>query len=162
MDQDDSHAQTKPVSDYQTMLGKALIIPSLKSSDIFSVIAEMIDAMTERGLIADDKCDEVKQAVVRREMCASTVMTDCIALPHGRTDAVEDLICAIGVHKEGFDADADDEQPTHIVTLLVVPPSSDTRYIQFLAQISRVLIAEDKRQAMIEADSVEAILQILG
>ncbi|MCI6589966.1 MAG: PTS sugar transporter subunit IIA, partial [Lentisphaeraceae bacterium] len=68
---------------YDTMLEKAVVVTSLRSEDIFGVIAELMDALVASGALPEAKKDEAKQAIVRREMSASTVMTDEIALPHG-------------------------------------------------------------------------------
>lgn len=146
---------------YAEMIERAVVINSLKSEDIFSAIAELTDALVAAGALPEEKRDEAKQAIVRREMSASTVMTDEIALPHGRTDVVDELICAIGLHKEGFSADAPDGQPTRVVILMLVPPAAGSGYTTFLGTVSRTLMDDDKRAAMIAANDRESVLAIL-
>ncbi len=146
---------------YDTMLEKAVVVPSLRSEDIFGVIAELTDALVAAGAVPADKRDEVNQAVVRREMSASTVMTDEIALPHGRTEVIEDLVCAVGIHKDGFAAEAPDGLPTKVVILMLVPPSAGSGYITFLGSISRVLMDAQKRSAIIEATDRDQVLALL-
>ncbi len=146
---------------YDTMLEKAVVVPSLRSEDIFGVIAELTDALVAAGAVPADKRDEVNQAVVRREMSASTVMTDEIALPHGRTEVIEDLVCAVGIHKDGFAAEAPDGLPTKVVILMLVPPSAGSGYITFLGSISRVLMDAEKRSAIIEATDRDQVLALL-
>ena len=146
---------------YDTMLEKAVVVTSLRSEDIFGVIAELMDALVAAGALPEAKKDEAKQAIVRREMSASTVMTDEIALPHGRTDVVEELVCAIGVHKEGFAADAPDGEPTKVVILMLVPPSAGSGYMVFLGSISRKLMDPTTREAIISAPDRAAVLAAL-
>lgn len=146
---------------YDTMLEKAVVVSPLKSSDIFGVIAEMLDAMVAAGVLDAGKRDEAQQAVVRREMSASTTMTDEIALPHGRTDVVDELVCAIGLHRDGFDADAPDGGLTRVVVLMLVPPSAGAGYTTFLANLSRTLMEDDKRDALIDASDRDGVLAIL-
>ena len=146
---------------YDTMLDKAVVVTSLRSEDIFGVIAELMDALVANGALPEAKKDEAKQAIVRREMSASTVMTDEIALPHGRTDVVEELVCAIGVHKEGFAADAPDGEPTKVVILMLVPPSAGSGYMVFLGSISRKLMDPTTREAIISAPDRAAVLAAL-
>ena len=146
---------------YDTMLEKAVVVTSLRSEDIFGVIAELMDALVAAGALSEAKKDEAKQAIVRREMSASTVMTDEIALPHGRTDVVEELVCAIGVHKEGFAADAPDGEPTKVVILMLVPPSAGSGYMVFLGSISRKLMDPTTREAIISAPDRAAVLAAL-
>ena len=146
---------------YDTMLEKAVVVTSLRSEDIFGVIAELMDALVANGALPEAKKDEAKQAIVRREMSASTVMTDEIALPHGRTDVVDELVCAIGVHKEGFAADAPDGEPTKVVILMLVPPSAGSGYMVFLGSISRKLMDPTTREAIISATDRTAVLAAL-
>ena len=146
---------------YDTMLDKAVVVTSLRSEDIFGVIAELMDALVAAGALPEAKKDEAKQAIVRREMSASTVMTDEIALPHGRTDVVEELVCAIGVHKEGFAADAPDGEPTKVVILMLVPPSAGSGYMVFLGSISRKLMDPTTRETIISATDRDAVLAAL-
>lgn len=148
-------------STYDTMLDKAVVVNSLKSEDIFGVIAELVDALVANGQLDASKREEAKQAVVRREMSASTVMTDEIALPHGRTEVVENLVCAIGIHKDGFAADAPDGLPTRVVILMLVPPAAGSGYIAFLGNVSRALMDEGKRNQMIESGTREGVLAVL-
>lgn len=146
---------------YDTMLEKAVVVTSLRSEDIFGVIAELMDALVANGALPEAKKDEAKQAIVRREMSASTVMTDEIALPHGRTDVVDELVCAIGVHKEGFAADAPDGEPTKVVILMLVPPAAGSGYMVFLGSISRKLMDPTTREAIISATDRTAVLAAL-
>lgn len=146
---------------YDMMLDKAVVVKPLKSSDIFGVIAEMLDALVASGSLPADRRDEAQQAVVRREMSASTTMTDEIALPHGRTDTVDELVCAIGLHQEGFDADAPDGGLTRVVVLMLVPPSAGAGYTTFLANLSRTLMDSDKREALVASADRDAVLAVL-
>lgn len=149
------------MSTYAELLNRAIVVNSLKSEDMFGAIAELTDALVAEGLLPEDKRDEAKQAIVRREMSASTVMTDEIALPHGRTDVVSELVCAIGLHKEGFAADAPDGMPTRVVILMLVPAVAGAGYITFLGTVSRKLMDEDVRAAMIAATDRDGVLNAL-
>ncbi len=146
---------------YDTMLEKAVVLPSLKSEDIFGAIGEMTDALVQNGRLDETLRDAAKQAIVRREMSASTVMTDEIALPHGRTDVVNELTCCIGLSRDGFAADAPDGQLTRVVILLLVPPSAGAGYTTFLATVCRTLMDAEKRAAIIAATDREGVLSIL-
>jgi PTS system nitrogen regulatory IIA component len=67
---------------------------------------------------------------MKRELSASTAMPDGIALPHGRTDTVSDIVCMIGIHPRGVvDFGAPDNAPTHIFVLLLVPATVGCNHI---------------------------------
>ncbi len=143
---------------YNTMLEDAVVVSDLKATDMFGAIAELTDALVENGKLSTESREAAQQAVVRREMSATTVMTDEIALPHGRTDAVDTLICAVGVSKQGFNGEAPDEKLTRIVVMLLIPPNSGVGYIQFLANLSRVLMEPRNRETIVSAPTREAVL----
>lgn len=143
---------------YKTMLEDAVVVNELKATDMFGVIAELVDALVDQGRLPEEKRDAAKQAVVRREMSASTVMNDEIALPHGRSDVVDNLLCAIGISKGGFESDAPDGCPTKIVVMLLIPPSSGVGYIQFLANLSRILMEPRNREIIITAKTRDDVL----
>lgn len=146
---------------YDTMLDKATVVASLRSEDIFGVIAELMDALVAAGALPEAQKDEAKQAIVRREMSASTVLTDGIALPHGRTDVVSELVCAVGVHKDGFAADAPDGLPTQVVILMLVPPSAGSGYMVFLGNVSQKLMDPATKAALLAAEGREQVLAAL-
>lgn len=146
---------------YEKMLSRAVVVNPLKSSDIFGVIAELIDGLVQKGLLHETQRDAAQQAVVRREMSASTVMTDEIALPHGRVDVVQDLLCAVGIHPDGFVGEAMDGNPTRVVVMMLIPPSAGCGYIQFLANLSSVLMQPDKRAELMGAKSCKEMVKIL-
>ncbi len=148
------------MKNYEAMLDHAVVVNHLKSEDIFGVIAELVDALVVAGALQEAHRDEAKQAIVRREMSASTVMTDEIALPHGRTEVVEELVCAIGIHKDGFASDAPDGQPTRVVILMLVPPSAGSGYTVFLGNVSRTLMDDDKREAIVNAPDRDGVLAV--
>jgi PTS system nitrogen regulatory IIA component len=111
-----------------------------------------------QGLLAAAHKDEAITAVMKREMSASTAMPDGIALPHGRTDCVADIVCMIGIHPAGVDFGAPDNQPTHIFVLLLVPATVGCNHIHFLANLSRRLLEQSVRQELLSATSREQVL----
>ena len=74
------------------------IVMELTATNKEGVIAELIDVLDRNKRISDrGKCFS---AVMERENTVSTCLPGGLALPHGRTDGVNDLVCAIGIKRD--------------------------------------------------------------
>ena len=141
------------------VLSKESIVARLKAETKPAVIEELVDAIAWTGKIKNR--DAALQAVLNREDKMSTGMQNGIAIPHGKTDAVEELLIAIAIKPDGVDFDAMDGQPCNIFIMTLSPENRVGPHIQFLAEISKVLGNETLREKLINATSAEEILKIL-
>ena len=112
------------------------------------MLQELLDALTAQGVLRDPAA--AAQAVLDREEQLSTGMEAGLAIPHGRTDAVDELVCAIGVSRKGIDFGSVDGEPTRIFVLVLTPESGADPYLQFVASIMGVL-DEAGRQRVLAA-----------
>ncbi|MBP5786749.1 MAG: PTS sugar transporter subunit IIA, partial [Kiritimatiellae bacterium] len=98
---------------------------------------------------------------LERERRMSTGMQNGIAIPHGKTDAVDCLIAAMGVKREGVDFGALDGEPSTIFVMTVSPDSRTGPHIQFLAEISRPLNDPAVREKILAATTPDEILRLV-
>jgi PTS system nitrogen regulatory IIA component len=141
------------------ILTKDAILPDLKADTKKGVIEEIIGLMVESGKFTGKTA--AVQAVLAREEKMSTGMQNGIAIPHGKTDAVNQLVSAIGIHRAGVDFGSMDGKPSHIFVLTLSPENRAGPHIQFLAEISRALSRPDLREKLLTASSPDAILSLL-
>jgi PTS system fructose-specific IIC component/PTS system nitrogen regulatory IIA component len=76
--------------------------------------------------------------VMEREALMSTGIRHGIAVPHGKCDAFESMVGAIGISRSGIDYDAFDGCPVHIAFLIISPrrnPETHLRTLKLLAEI---------------------------
>lgn len=132
---------------------------SLKGETKEAIIAEMVDLLVASGHVLDR--DAVFKAVLERERRMSTGMQNGIAIPHGKTDAVDTLVAAMGVKREGVDFGALDGEPSTIFVMTVSPDSRTGPHIQFLAEISRPLNDPAVREKILAATTREEILRLV-
>lgn len=109
------------------------IIPRLKAFTKDEVINELLAKLKNTSHITD--CKAVHRAVWLRERDMSTGMTNGIALPHGHSDAVDDLMCVVGLSPEGVDFDSLDKKPARIFILSVSPEHKPTPHTEFMSNI---------------------------
>jgi fructose-specific phosphotransferase system IIA component len=117
------------------------------------VITELVDLVASTGGLSDR--DAALQAVFEREKTMSTGMEHGVALPHGKTAAVNDIQVAVGVKKEGIDFDSMDGQPSRLFILVLSPEKHSGPHIQFLAAISAVLNTEIVREEVLNSETRE-------
>lgn len=141
------------------ILTKDSILPELKADTKKGVIEEMIDAMVAAGKFTGRM--EAVQAVLAREEKMSTGMQNGIAIPHGKTDAVDQLVAAIGIHRAGVDFAAMDGKPSHIFIITLSPENRAGPHIQFLAEISKVLSHPELRRKIMDTSSPGELLSLL-
>ena len=147
------------MANFDEVILKCLVCLNMTESDGHSVVLTLIEKAVVQGLLPAVHKDEAIKAVMKREMSASTAMPDGIALPHGRTDCVTDIVCMLGLHPGGVDFGAPDNQPTRIFVLLLVPSAVGCNHIHFLANLSRRLMEQSVRNALLSASTREQVLQ---
>jgi fructose-specific phosphotransferase system IIA component len=150
------HKEKNPrLSDF---MHKDLLLLDMKGETKEAIIDELLAFVAATGRLTD--IDEVRRAVLARESQMSTGMENGIAIPHGRTDCVKELVCVVGIKREGVDFDALDEKPSQIFILTLTPKNAGSSHVQFMAMISRVL-NESCRAAMLEAKTCDEVWDIM-
>lgn len=141
------------------VLTKDSILPDLKADTKRGVIEEIVGFLSASGKFTGEPA--AIQAVLTREEKMSTGMQNGIAIPHGKTDAVNQLIAAVAISHAGVDFDAMDGNPCHIFILTLSPENRVGPHIQFLAEISKMLGRPELREKLLAADTAEEILNLL-
>lgn len=132
----------------------------LTGTDKDAVITELVDILAENGLLQNKQA--ALDAVLARERTRSTGIGSGIAIPHGKTGAVRELVMALGIAQQGVDFDSVDKKPVFIVILLVSPLDQTGPHIQALARISRLMLDNDFKDALEKAPSAQAAYQLLS
>ena len=131
----------------------------LKGETKQDIIAELVDTLAVGDAISDRA--KVLQAVLEREKIMSTGIGDGIAIPHGKSDAVEKLVAALGTQRRGVDFEALDGEPAYVFFLLVSPANVSGPHIKALARISRLLKNDDFKKKLIAAETPAEIIEII-
>ncbi|MDZ7374103.1 MAG: PTS sugar transporter subunit IIA [candidate division KSB1 bacterium] len=144
------------VSEY---IREDLILLDLKAENKADAIRKLIDLLQERGIVKDP--DDFFREVMEREKLGTTAVGHGVALPHARTDKLNEIIVAVGRCPEGVDFGAEDGQPVHMIFLIGTPPSEVNRYLKLLAGLSRLLRQQEVRDAIMSASKESEIREAL-
>jgi mannitol/fructose-specific phosphotransferase system IIA component (Ntr-type) len=84
-----------------------------------------------------------------------------VAIPHGKSSAVNDLRMAAGRSAGPVDFDALDGEPVSLFFLLVGPESAAGPHIKALSRISRLVRKDEVREKLVAARSAAEFLDAL-
>ena len=131
----------------------------LKGKTKETIIGEMLDILVAAGKVTNKKV--ALDCVMDREQKMSTGMKHGIAIPHGKTDTVTDLVACIGVSDNPVDFDSLDKEPCRIFVMTLSPVNKTGPHLQFLAEVSLLFKNAEKRQEILETSSKEEVINIL-
>lgn len=138
------------------ILTENLVVTGLEGRTKKEIIDAMIDLVSKSEKVLDQ--GKVRTAIFEREKIMSTGVGNGFAIPHGKTDAVTDIVAAFATTSEPIDYESLDEKPVRLVFLLVGKDNLVGPHIKLLSRISRLMNKEDFRKKLLEAKSpLEAI-----
>jgi len=140
------------------LLNVNFIISELKGDEKEETINELIDLFKNDNRVID--IERVRTAVLEREKIMSTGVGKGFAIPHGKTNAINDIIAAFGKTKRPIEYQALDNQPVHLVFLLVGKDNLVSTHIKLLSRISRMMNKDEFREKLIDASSADEIINI--
>ena len=141
------------------ILSEKVLSRDLPGTGKREIIENLIDLLVSAGDITDREA--VLRCVLERESKMSTGIQEGIAIPHGKTDAVDRLHACVALKKAGVDFEALDGKPSTIFILTVSPRNKTGPHVQFLAEISRLLNDREKRERLLKAETEAEMLKIL-
>ncbi len=118
------------------MLDKDLIKVPLKANDKEGVLKELVDLLRESGKISHS--DTLLQGLLERESLGSTGLDKGIAVPHAKTDQVDNICIVLGISEKGVDFEALDGQNSHLFFMIISRPEQTSQHIQALSEIAGI------------------------
>jgi len=140
------------------ILTDKVIVTKLAGSTKTEILNSMINLAATSDRVIDK--EKMRAAILEREKIMSTGVGSGFAIPHGKTDAVQDIVAALAITEQPIDYQSLDDQPVRIVFLLVGKDNSVGPHIKLLSRISRLMNKEEFRKKLIDAESPSEILQI--
>ena len=98
--------------------------------------------------------------IFERESVEATAIGNGVAVPHARTDAVTDLVIAVGRSQTGVDFGSVDGKPVRLVFVMGTPRANVTNYLKILAQLSRVVRSPGCMDKAMAADTAQKIVDV--
>lgn len=105
--------------------------------------------------------DRLVAVLIEREETSTTAIADGIAIPHGKMDIGDEVICTFGRSSEGLEFDSVDGNPTQLFFLLVSPEQFPSLHLRWLAHLAVLLKNPQFRLSLLEAQTAKDVLAVL-
>lgn len=135
------------------------ITTDLKGETKFQIIEELLDLLDENKHLLNR--DQALEDVLARESYLSTGLENGLAIPHAKTDGVQELMATFGMKKNGVDFESLDGKPANLIFLVLSPRDTSGPHIQALAIIARTLKDKKIRERLLNAGSPDDVADII-
>jgi PTS system fructose-specific IIC component len=122
------------------------------------LLDRMFELAGKNAHVLDAK--KMRSAVLEREKIMSTGVGKNFAIPHGKTDGVDDIVLAFAVTAEPVDYGSMDNEPVRLVLLLVSKESLVSQRLKLLSRASKVMNSDQARADLMNAKSSAEVLAI--
>ncbi|MBN2435374.1 MAG: PTS sugar transporter subunit IIA [Spirochaetes bacterium] len=137
-----------------------------KDSIIFSdktekqhIIREMVSKLEEAGRIKNSM--RYYAQVIHRESLENTGIGNSFAIPHARTESVDELSMLFCVAKNGIDYDSYDGKPVRFLLLSIFPSSYSTTYLYYISMMATIFSDDSIISRLENAQDANEIYTIL-
>ena len=139
------------------ILNQDVVVTGLEGNSKNDIIESMIDLVATSPKVLDK--GKVRKAIFEREKIMSTGVGNGFAIPHGKSDAVSEIVAAFAVTEKPIDYESLDEKPVRLVFLLVGKDNLVGPHIKLLSRISRLMNKEEFRSRLLDMKSSAEILE---
>ena len=119
------------------------VVPSLSSRDKYDAIKELIQKAPVFAHVEDKR--QVENAVIQREKILSTGLGRGVAVAHGTTAVVNNIVIALGISNDGINFGSVDKTPVHLLFIIANPPQCQVDYLITLAAVTSIVRNESFR-----------------
>jgi len=140
------------------ILSSEVIEVNLDVADKDDSIRKIIEVSARSGKILD--INKVTDTIFERERLVSTGVGKGFAIPHGKTDAIENIVASFIITKNPIDFDSIDGEPVRFIFLLIGKETLLNTHIKLLSRISRLMNKEEFRDKLLDAKTKEEVLNI--
>ncbi|GMO41791.1 MAG: hypothetical protein Ta2B_21850 [Termitinemataceae bacterium] len=104
---------------------------------------------------------DVLDALKKRESQMSTGIQNGIAIPHGKTTAVDRVYGVLGVSSKGVSYDSLDGQAVHLILMILAPPVEAESHLLLLKRMALMLRNPDFYRDIIKSATPEEVFSTL-
>ncbi len=140
------------------LIEEKIVKVPLESDNKIDVINELARMLSDAGKI--NNLDTAIEDVLKREDQGSTGLGEGIAIPHGKTMAVDSLTVAIGLSPEGIDFDSLDGELSKMFFLILAPPDQAGPHLQALSEIASVTKSKAFCRLLLASSSPSEVVEL--
>ncbi|MFP6643418.1 MAG: PTS sugar transporter subunit IIA [Candidatus Latescibacterota bacterium] len=101
------------------------------------------------------------QRVLDREAICSTAVNRGVAIPHARSPEIDGVVASLGIHRDGLDYNSPDDDPVHLIFLVLSSEIATPAYLSVLGRTARIFHREEMRRLVLNARSADDIIRAI-
>jgi nitrogen PTS system EIIA component len=141
------------------ILSKDSIIANLVGTNKEEVLLEITSFLQDLKLIKDK--ETLFNTLMEREKLGSTGIGENVAIPHGKSNELSQIIIVFGRSIGGVDFESLDQKPVHFVCMVIAPSNSTGQHLKALARISRLFKNQVLREGILKLQDANQIYSLL-
>jgi PTS system nitrogen regulatory IIA component len=135
-------------------------VTKIKATEKQLIFKELLDKLQELEYIQNK--ERYYAQIVHRESLENTGIGNSLAIPHTRTESVDDFISIFGILEEPIDYQAFDEKPVKYVLLSIFPTDMSTKYLYLIGMMARIFSNPEKKELLDNETAAGKIFTILN
>jgi PTS system fructose-specific IIA component len=143
------------------LINRNLIALNMEAKDKNEALRELIALVKKENKIVSE--EKFLDCVLLREKEFSTGVGNGIAIPHGRSETVNEALVAFAKLNNRIDWNSIDDELVDLIFLLGVPDkNTENLHLKILAQLSRKLMDEEFVKVLREARTEQEVFDALS
>lgn len=128
---------------------------NLQAADAASAIRSITERLNGHPAVFD--LDQLYEGIMAREQVSSTAMTHDIAVPHARTNAVGEIVVAVGRSRSPIPF-GDDGKSAQLLFVIGTPLNQIVDYLCVVGSLARVVKSYASRERLLRTDDVNEFI----
>jgi mannitol/fructose-specific phosphotransferase system IIA component (Ntr-type) len=134
-------------------------VAHIKNKNKFDAIKELINKAPDFKFLKHR--EKLEKAVIESEKIQCTGFGRGVAIAHGKTDEIKDIVVLLGISDKGIQYNSLDGKPVNIMFMIASPPDKPTEYIYALSAVARML-SDDCFKREILTSGLESIKEMVS
>jgi fructose-specific phosphotransferase system IIA component len=140
---------------------KDLFFPNIAATTKDAALLEMVNKLAEVKSIKNKEI--ILELLHQRERLGSTGIGKGVAIPHGRTTSVSDIMILFGKSINGIEYSAIDDKPVNLIFMIIAPPQDENnRYLPILGKMVEMLGKAKHRKVLMEINTFQEFIDYLA
>ncbi len=148
------------IKESREILRPDCVIMRMAAREKEDAIRELVRTLDGGGLPI--KCEEaVLASIAEREAAAPTELEFGVSMPHGRSDAVQHVVAAVGLCPDGMNFSCLDGSPVRLMIMVASPKNTSGPHLHFLASVTASLRTQEMVDKVLEAKDKDEVVRLL-
>jgi fructose-specific phosphotransferase system IIA component len=140
------------------ILTEDFVVVGLDVSTKEDAINALVDIIAKSDKVKN--ANKVREAVFEREKIMTTGVGKGFAVPHGKTDAVTDIVAVFAVTKKPIDYESLDGEPVRLIFLIVGRDNMVGPHIKLLSRVSKLMNDNNFREKLLNAKTPKEVVEL--